>query len=860
MNQNTSQIVTHHPNKNSFRPGWLLCMAWRDSRRSRSRLLLFVSSVIVGIASLVAIYSLGNNLNDEVNNQAAALLGADVKITSNQPLTPAIQQLVDSLRHSSNYSEERNFASMVLFKKNNGIRLVQVRALQGSFPYYGALETDPANAGIAFRTQQRALVDATLMLQYGANIGDSIQVGTVTFAIAGKLLNAPGQTGFSAAIAPIVYLPLQYIQQTGLLQKGSRVSYQYYFHFKQTANIEKWAEAVRPRLEANDCAIETVETQKENTGRTFTDLTRFLSLVGFIALLLGCTGVASAVHVYVKEKINTIAVLRCLGVKASQAFTIFLIQITGIGLLGSAIGAALGIVLQQFLPFVLSDFLPVHISTAISWTAVGQGMLLGVLISVLFALLPLLSIRNISPLNAIRVAYEPTQRKNDFSGWLVYVLIVLFVYGFTYVQIQEWKQALQFTIGIGMALLVLTSIARLLMWMVRCFFPSSWNYVVRQALANLYRPNNQTTLLMVAIGLGTAFISILFFVQSILMNRLNLSSGTNQPNIVLFDIQSSQKQGVGNVAATYHLHVNAFVPVVNMRVAALNVIKAAQALTDTSGKLPRGLFRREYRVTYRDSLTASEKIVAGKWVGVANGNGLPYISMEENFAKRNKVHLGDTLTFNVQGVPIPTIVGSLRQVNWGGMQTNFLVLFPKGVLESAPQFWVLLTKVPTQQVSAQFQQAIVQQFPNVSIIDLALVLQILNDLISKIGFVIRFMAGLSISTGIVVFIASVFMSKYQRIRETVLLRTLGASRKQIFAITALEYFFLGILAAITGILLGLTAGWVLAKYTFETAFHLQLLPIFILVLIVCLLTVGIGLINSRGVVKRSPLEVLRNEV
>ena len=174
------------------------------------------------------------------------------------------------------------------------------------------------------------------------------------------------------------------------------------------------------------------------------------------------------------------------------------------------------------------------------------------------------------------------------------------------------------------------------------------------------------------------------------------------------------------------------------------------------------------------------------------------------------------------------MLGSFREVNWGGIQTNFLVVFPTGVLEDAPQFHVLLTRVPSQQVSAKFQQAMVKAYPNVSIIDLGLVLHVLDDLLSKIGFVIRFMAGFSIVTGIVVLISSVLISKYQRLQESVLLRTLGGSRKQIFTITALEYFFLGSLAAATGILLALAASWALAHYTFETPFHPQMLPALIL--------------------------------
>ena len=847
---------------NDFNTGinfpWLVQMAWRDSRRNRSRLLLFISSIILGIAALVAIYSLGNNLNDEVNNQAATLLGADLEISSNQPATPEIKNIIDSL--GGKKSEERSFASMVLFTKNNGTRLVQVRALEGEFPYYGSLETAPKPAGISFRNKQQALVDETLMLQYGARTGDSIKVGEVTFAIAGKLLNAPGQTGFSASIAPLVYIPLQYLKQTGLTQKGSRISYHYYFKFNSNVDLQKMMDVMKSRFEANDLNYETVERQKEDTGRSFSDLTKFLSLVGFIALLLGCTGVASAVHVYVKEKVNAIAILRCLGVRGSQAFIIYLIQIVGIGFIGSLIGAILGIIIQQFLPFIIKDFLPVNITTTISWIAVLQGMVLGIIISVLFALLPLLSIRKISPLNALRVSYEPSRRERDPLKWIVYALIIIFVYAFTYVQMHNWKQTLSFTAGIAGALLILTSIARALMWMVRRFFPSSWNYLWRQGLANLYRPNNQTTILITSIGLGTALICTLFFVQSILINRVSLSTGANQPNIVLFDIQTSQKAGVSNLARQYGLPVKETIPIVNMRLEEVNGITAIQVKNDSTIKFSRRLFNREYRVTYRDSLTSSEKITAGTWTGTTDSNHIPSISMEQNFAKRNNVNIGDTLVFNVQGAEMQTIIGSLREVNWKGIQTNFLVVFPKGLLEAAPQFHVLLTRVPSLQVSARFQQAMVKQYPNVSIIDLGLVLHVLDELMSKISFVIRFMAGFSIITGIVVLIASVLISKYQRMQESVLLRTLGASRKQIFAITALEYFFLGALAAFTGILLALAASWALAHYTFDTPFHPELLPVVILFLLVCLLTVFTGLANSRGLLNRSPLEVLRQEV
>jgi len=847
--------------KNKVLIGWLFRMAWRDSRRSRSRLFLFVLSVITGIAALVAIYSLSNNLNTAINTQAAELLGADIRIAANELPNKAVQHIIDSLNNKSQHAEQRSFASMVVFKKNKGSRLVQVKALQGNYPFYGTLETEPLNSAINFRSRQAALVDATLMLQYNASVGDTIQIGNLNFVIAGKLLNAPGQTGFVTTIAPVVYIPLSYLSETGLLQKGSRVSYQYYFNPIQKQNIDEWVKQHRNFFQKNDVSIDSVATQKESTSRYFSDLTRFLSLVGFIALILGCMGVASAVNVYIKEKVNSIAVLRCLGVTSYQAFAIYFIQILMAALVGAILGGLLGIGIQQFLPAVLKNFLPVNVSTAVSWKAVGQGIVIGLIMAILFTLLPLMAIRKISPLLAVRIDFEAkTTAQSGSVNLIIYGLIALFIWVFANIQMKSTVQALQFTIGIGVALLLLSWVAQLLRFVVRRFFPSNSSYVVRQALANLYRPNNQTTLLMISIGLGTAFISILMFLQTVLLHRMQITAATNQPNMVLFDIQQVQKSGIDSIAKQANVPYNNWVPIVNVRIAALNGLSANRALSDTNQQVPKWLFRREYRVTYRDTLTSTEKIERGKWEGNYNGTGLPHISMEGNYAKRNGVQIGDTLTFNVQGLLVPTIVGSFRKVDWGNLQTNFLVVFPKNVLENAPQFWVLLTHIQSKHQSALFQQKVLKQFPNVSIIDLAMVLQILDGLLHKIAFVIQFMAGLSICTGIIVFVASVYISKYQRIHEVVLLRTLGASSKQIFFINAFEYFFLGFLAALTGIILGVMGTWLLAVYIFETNFTIQLFPIALLILIICLVTVAIGLLNTRGILKQSPLAIIRNDV
>lgn len=844
--------------KQPIRLRWLLMMAWRDSRSSRSRLFLFVSSIILGIAALVAIYSFGANLRADIDRQAGALVGADLVISTNKQVADSTVTFLGSL--GDDRSQERRFASMVLFPRSKGTRLVQVRALEGDFPYYGAIETTPVQAAEAFRKGKRALVDQTLMLQFGARVGDEVRVGEVSFTIAGTLKKTPGQTGVSAAVAPVVYIPMRYLEETGLLKKGSRIGYYYYYQFREAGQADQLVRQMAPRLEREDLDHETIASQKRDTGRSFEDLTQFLSLVGFIALLLGCIGVASSVHIYIREKLATIAMLRCLGATTMQAFLIYLFQIAMIGLIGSVLGAMLGTAVQHLLPVVLEDLLPVSISVSISWLSVFQGILLGVLIAVLFAMLPLISIRNISPLNTLRITFHEPPVLKDPRKVIVGLLVVLFILAFSYLELRSVRQALYFTGSVLAAFFILSGIAGLLMWCIRRYFPYSWSYLWRQGLANLFRPHNQTRTLIVSIGLGTAFIGTLISVQHLLISRVSLSASGNQPNMVLFDIQPAQKDQVAALTRARNLPVIQQVPIVTMRIEEVNGKTAADVRKDSSSAVSGRAFRSELRVTFRDSLTDSEKITEGNWYGRVAEDGTVYVSLEQEYARRIRVGIGDNLVFNVQGALIPAVVGSLREVDWNRIQTNFRVVFPIGVLEDAPQFHVLITRVPSAAASAAFQTAVVRDFPNVSIIDLNLVLSILDDLLGKIGFVIRFMGAFSIVTGLVVLIASVLISKYQRIRESVLLRTIGASRRQILVITGMEYVFLGALAAGTGILISLAGSWALARFTFETPFAPDILPLVALWLAVTLLTAGIGLFNSRSILNSPPLEVLRKEV
>lgn len=836
---------------------WLVKMAWRDSRKNRGRLFLFMSSIILGIAALVAINSFGDNLKQKINSEAKELLGADLEVSSRQPISDELHRLFDSLNMQK--SEEISFASMVLFPKNNGTRLINVRAVDEKFPFYGKVESAPAQAAEVFTQQTKALVDKTLLLQFNSGVGDSLKIGELTFDISGTLVKVPGQVGIAASVAPPVFIPINVIEQTGLLQKGSRINYTLYLKYPEGFDNSVFTELIKPRLAKMDVRFDDVAERKDEVGDAYSDLTGFLNLTAFVALLLGCVGVASSVHVYMKEKVQSIAVLRCLGTDAKSVVAIYLIQISMMALVGSVIGSALGAVIQYFLPSLFQSFLPFEIDLALSWGSILQGIALGVITAILFALFPLINIRGISPLKALRASFESEDKPRP--PYVVYALIVVFIYAFSFIQLGEWLKALIFTGGLFAAFGLLALVAQGIIWLVRRFFPTKGSFILRQSLSNLYRPNNQTLVLVSSIGLGTALIITLLLTQQLLLNKVAFTSAPeSRPNMLLFDIQTNQLDSVKDVAKQLDMPIIADVPLVTMRLKTLNGVDVETLRADTTSEIRRWVLRHEYRVTYRDSLTDSETIIDGEWRGqLKNPGDSVFVSLEEGVAKDMKVKIGDPLVFNVQGAMLTTYVGSIRKVDWQRVETNFLVVFPEGVLEGAPKFHVVLSRFKSPEQSAKFQQTLVRQFPNISIVDLNLILQTIDTVITKVSFVIRFMAFFSIITGLIVLIGSVIISKFQRMQESVLLRTLGASRKQILSINTLEYFLLGSLASLVGIFIAVLASSALAWFSFETVFAPEPLPLVIAYFSITVLTVIIGLSNSREVVRRPPLEVLRKE-
>ncbi|MSU54132.1 MAG: FtsX-like permease family protein, partial [Opitutaceae bacterium] len=765
--------------------------------------------------------------------------------------------------------------------------------VEANFPFFGDFETAPAEATAALRFGKQVMIlEETLLTQFDVKVGDSVKLGQAVFTIVGALKKVPGETAAISTFAPRAFIPFGMLEATGLADRESITRHRMLVKLPAGRDAEIIGREMRARFLGERLEFSTVAERKRNLGAALTNIEGFLNLVGFVALFLGAIGVASAIHVYVRQKINTVAILRCLGASAWQSFAVYVVQGLALGVFGAVLGASLGLGLQLLLPVLLKGMLPFDVNFFISWAAVGRGMGAGLVICFLFTLLPLLAVRRVSPLVALRSAFiERTGAATDPWRLILGAVIIAAVTMFATWQTRSWKIGIGFTVALAIGLGVLVGLAQIVAWASRKFVPRGLPYVVRQGIANLHRPNNRTVLLLLALGLGTFLILTLYLTRTTLLNQIDLVGEGARPNLVFFDIQDDQIDPFTALAAKSGAPLVQSAPIVTMKIASLKgrpleeIMRDQQrsrepVAVDSAGadqrraenrrggpdgnrgepRISGGMLNREYRSTYRGKITGSERVVAGTFEGkVAPGAAVVPISVEEGFLRTLQIGLGDEIEWDVQGVPMRTKVTSVRAVEWRRLESNFFVVFPEGAIEAAPKTFVAALRTAKSADSARIQREMVAAFPNVSAIDLALILQALDGIFSKVAFVIQFMALFTVLTGVIVLVGAVLNGRYQRVRETVLLRTLGATRRQLVQIQLVEYAILGVLAAVVGGGLSVAGNAAVAHFVFGITPVAPPLLILGAVAIAAAVTMVTGLLTSRGVTDHSPLEILRQE-
>jgi putative ABC transport system permease protein len=838
-----------------------LAMARRESRSTRRRLVLYIVAITLGVAALVAINSFRANVTSAVSDQARDLMGADLQLGSRWDFSEDIEALIDSLELAgAEVSRVTYFTSMALAQRSGLTRLVEVMAPSGGYPFYGELETEPAELWQAFRTSRQVLVDPAALVQLDAELGDTLAIGRGRFVIAGTVTRLPGDIGLRSVVGLRVYVPAPYLEETGLLRFGSISYHQVHLKIDDRETVNEFVEARDSLFEANRVWSTTVDEYEEELTEGLDRLASFLGLVGLVALLLGGVGVASGVHVFVSEKLDTAAVLRCLGARQRQTFAIYLLQAGLMGLSGAALGVGLGLIVQAVIPQVLRDFLPLDVPFQLEWTAVLAGLGIGLWVALIFALLPLLRIKDVAPLRALRRDYEKSKRRRDPWRLATYAALVLSLLVLTIWQAPQPVVGLAFAAAAAITAGALGLTAWALMRLTRRFFPRRARFPLRQGIANLFRPHNQTVAVVLAIGSGVFLIAHLYVVQRNLLQQLTVETRPDRPNLVMFDIQPDQEQGVTRIMDEHGAPVIDRTPIVPARLTHVGDRSVDEILADTGGpRIPRWALLREYRHTYRDRLVGSERLIDGEWFSEAGAaDGVARISIEEGIAEELRVGIGDRITWDIQGVPIDTEITSVRRVDWARFEPNFFAVFEPGVLDEAPQSLLMLTRVDDPITRAELQRDLVVDHPNVAAVDITVIIEAIDSILSKVALAIRFMATFSIACGLVILVGAIATSRYQRARESVLLKTLGARSRVIGRILATEYFALGSFAGLAGVILAAIAAWIAVTFLFEMSFTLPALPLLAFWVGTALLTAAIGLANSRDVMRRTPLAGMRD--
>jgi putative ABC transport system permease protein len=828
---------------------WTWRMAWRDSRTQRLRLVIFSLAIVSGIAALVAIHSLKASVQTGIETQAKALLGSDFQISARRPITEERYAQLSEL--ARNISKETSFPSMLKFLPGGGARLVQVRGLEGGYPYYGEVETQPADAWKRLPAEGGILLEPALLDQFQAKVGDEVALGELRLKILGVVKKpAPRPSRFSG-FAPEAYIRLADVQRSGLTGANSMISYQVHMELPGGRSSGEWKEQIREDFQGTSWRLETPDDRRENLGDALDNFQQFLGILALASLVLGAIGVAGAVHAHVSRRVPTVAILRCLGCPGHLASAIYFAQAGALGLLGALLGSGLGIALQTGTLFYFRDSLPISVAPSPEWRAVAQTTAAGFAVCCGFALIPLLKIRRISPAATLRGG--AVLHGNLLRALPIYLLLGGLLVLLALANDPDWKRALALVGGLALAFAVLAGVARGLMAATRKIVGPRWPYLLRQGISNLHRPRNQTLLFLLSLGLGTFLMVTILLAGNLLNGRLSITRSAESPNLYLIDVQPDQLDGVTGVLEKLKLPVLESSPMVTMRIQSVRGVPVREAKG-----VPGWVVRREFRSTYRDFLNPTETLVAGEWHSeVPDPDGPVPLSLEEEIAKDLKVGIGDEITLDVQGVPVNARITSLRKVDWSKFNLNFFMVFPPGVLEDAPGFQVVTTKTPTPAASGTLQRELVTEFPNVSAIDLTQILETVRDILAKISLVISVLAGFTVLAGVPILIGTLLNGRDVRLRESVLLRTLGASARQVRMILVIEYAALGILSALTGVILAAGANAALAIYVFKES----PVPDFGLLASAFGVVTGISIIGglalSRGVCNHPPLEILR---
>jgi putative ABC transport system permease protein len=845
---------------------FVLRMVLRETRASWKRLLFFFACLSLGVAAIVTLRSVIQSVRAVMMSEARTLIGGDVLVSTgrgwNDPDRRTLDRALAAEPGVRARTDAIETATMVrpADERKAVARVVELRGVEPSFPLYGQVRLrDGKTYSHRLLAANGALVRPELLTQLDLAVGDDIVIGTRRFTIRGVLDSEPGRRTGGFSLGPRVLIDRQALLDAGLLSFGSRANYQAMLRVDER-RVEPFGRALREAFRDRFVNVRTFRSTENDLGEELSRAENYLSLVGLVVVILGGIGVSSVTRIFVEQKVKSIAILKCVGAGSRHVLSVYGLQVVCLGLVGSLTGVGLAAMIVALLPRFVPATGPTGLPIAYGLTAgaVGQGVLIGVLVAILFALVPLLRVRRVRPSLLLRQETGPPARV-DWVRIAAATIVGLAVVGVAAWQAGSLRVGLIVCGGFVAITLVLLAAAWVLVRLTRPLRQST-GFVLRHAALNLERPGNQTRIVLLAVGLGCAFIVGVRAMQTNLLREFSIDLSDQAPDMFLIDIQQDQ---AGRLESFLTPRIAPappprLLPVLRARVTAVRGREVSlERLEDVRG---RGSLAREYTVTYRPTLQANERVVSGRfWPNTPSPT--PEVSIEESLRERFRIQVGDTVRFDILGQPIEARVTSVRAVNWRDARAGgFMFVFRPGVLDKAPHALIAPFRGPADlQARARLQRDLVTQYPNVSVIDLRELLDTGRAFIRSITLGVSVVGGLVLFTGTLILTGAVAMTKYRRIYEAAILRTLGASTRLVASLLVVEYGLLGFIAGIVGAGGGVALSWAISRWAIEVAWRAPWRELTVGLTLTTFLVAVVGLVASADVLRRKPLATLRAE-
>jgi putative ABC transport system permease protein len=823
------------------------------------------------VLALTAIRSLTDGLRQSIEGQAQRLLGADLVLQGSKPLAqgPAAAFTTELLASGARAVESVRFYSMLARDADKpgpkATHLIRVRAVGDGFPFYGSIDSVPAQQLGRLGEQPSVLVDPSVARALGIGPGDRVRLGQLDARVLGEFVKVPGSPAAEFSMAPYVFVHERYLEATGLLATGSRVQYETLFALPAGLSAEAWKEAHWDDALDAQLTIRTSREAASNVRRFLTRLSGFMTIVGLVTLFLGALGIGSAMHAFMATKLDHAAVLRCVGATSRDLFLVYGLLSLGVAVVGSAVGAALGSLVPALLGPVAgaigADLLPAELSLRPSPSAIFHGLAAGVLSTLAFTLVPVWRTASVAPLRVLgRSGDTLALGAGRWVGAVGLSAAILSVFVLSLAETDSLRVGATFTVSIAAALAVLFGLARVITWMAHGIGPRLSSFHLRQGIANLHRPGNQTSAVVVAVGMGFLLLGTLLILQSSLEQLLAVEQREDLPNLFVIDIQSDQRASVETLLRGVNAEQVELSPMISARIRAVNGSPVDQRNIERND-VQRGwedrMRTREYFVSYRDEALPSETVTAGAfWRGRPEHQEA---SLDEGLANNLGLELGDTITLDIQGLPLEAIVSSFREIRWQALRPNAMILLSPGEIEAAPKMYVASARVPGVEERQGLEQGLVAQHSNLTVVDATQAAQTVLMILSRVSLVFKALGLLAVLAGAVILAGAIAAGRFARQKEAMLFKVLGASRADLRRILGAEYAALAFLGTASGWLLAEVIGRTAMPVLFDAAVSVPYVALSVLAISALVLNTGVGLLVGRRVSQHTPLAILREE-